>query len=274
VPDIYNYLDYRQYLKDALEEKRAADPKLSNRKVAQQAGIDPGTFTRVFSGERNISLNIILKIASVLGLGKRETNHLINLVSFNQAKKESEKRARLADLVLRKKVKTIAKPQYDSLQQWYYLVIRELLNFHPFKGDYGELAARLEPSIQPKEAKKAVETLLQTGLIKKRKDGACSLTDKFITAGEEWQSLALQEMRAGAIRLALEALENQSKEERDISSLTLSLSEKGFDKLKGKLKEFRTAMMEIAREDQDVNRVFQVNLQAFPVTKKPKRKKS
>ena len=56
-------------------------------------------------------------------------------------------------------------------------------------------------------------------------------------------------------------------QERDFSGLTFSLSAKGLGKIKAKLKACRREMMEIARQDRDVSRVYRMNLQIFPISR-------
>ena len=53
------------------------------------------------------------------------------------------------------KIKEIPKSRYAFYNEWYYTVIRELLRFFPFNGDYYTLSRMLEPSITVHEAKRA-----------------------------------------------------------------------------------------------------------------------
>jgi uncharacterized protein (TIGR02147 family) len=67
--------------------------------------------------------------------------------------------------------------------------------------------------------------------------------------------------------LAKEALENVPKPKRSASTLTLGLSEDGYKALEEKLRILRKEMVEIAKFDKGIDRVIQVNLHAFPMTR-------
>jgi len=67
--------------------------------------------------------------------------------------------------------------------------------------------------------------------------------------------------------LAKRALESMPKELRQINTLTLGLDAERWEKLKLLIQEFRQRMVDLTAEVDAVDRVFQVNLQAFPLTK-------
>jgi len=56
-------------------------------------------------------------------------------------------------------------------------------------------------------------------------------------------------------------------ESRDISTLTLSVSETTFREIKAEVQLFRKHLSAIACADQFADRVYQVNIQLFPLTR-------
>jgi uncharacterized protein (TIGR02147 family) len=67
--------------------------------------------------------------------------------------------------------------------------------------------------------------------------------------------------------LAKEALERFPKQLRDSSTLTLGLSKEGYLAAVEKIAALRKDLLDIARFDRQIDRVIQVNLHAFPLTK-------
>jgi uncharacterized protein (TIGR02147 family) len=53
---------------------------------------------------------------------------------------------------------------------------------------------------------------------------------------------------------------------RDISTLTLSISESSLQRMKEKIRECRRELLEIAKADEHADRVYQLNLQLFPLS--------
>ena len=89
--NIFEYIDYRQYLRDAYEERRKESPKFSYRFIAGKVGFSsPGFFANVLSGKKDISLKLALKFAELFKLGRKEKEYFETLVLFNKATGASE----------------------------------------------------------------------------------------------------------------------------------------------------------------------------------------
>jgi uncharacterized protein (TIGR02147 family) len=267
--NLYDYLNYRDFLRDRLALEKQKGNGLNSQKLAEKAEVDPGTVSRILQGTRNMSRKLARKMSEALGLKKREAKYFDLLVQFNQSKSETQQKEHLEKLLNLKKVNPalISRQQYDLFENWYNLAICELINVMPFHGDYDELARNLDPPIRPRQAEKAVQLLLKLNLIKKDRQSRYAVTDKFISTGETWHSVAIHNMQRSTIDLARDALDRLPKAERDFSSVTLSLSKDSFQKAQEKLKEFRASLMEIAQSDNDVEGVYQFNFQAFPLSR-------
>ena len=85
--EIYDYSDYRQFLKDYYESHKAVNPNFSFRYLAQKAGINSsGYYKLVIDGKRNLTRATILKTCAALKLDDREAEYFENLVLFNHAR--------------------------------------------------------------------------------------------------------------------------------------------------------------------------------------------
>ena len=70
-----------------------------------------------------------------------------------------------------------------------------------------------------------------------------------------------------AIQLAGATLETILKELRDISTTSVSLSEPTFEAIRERIADMRKEVLEIARNDENIIAVYQINFQVFPVTR-------
>ena len=68
-------------------------------------------------------------------------------------------------------------------------------------------------------------------------------------------------------KLAEDAFDRCSKDLRDISALTLGINKSDFKKIKARIQEFRKEIMDIAKNSENDDRVYQLNFQFFPVSK-------
>ena len=267
--NIFEYFDFRSLMHDLYKERKAEDSGFSYRYIAKKAGFSSaGFFTKVLQGKSNISVPLIFKFAEVFKLTKAETDYFEQLVLFCQATSESEKRHFFEKMVgMRKaKVKTLDPGQFELFGKWYYVAVREVLDVFLFRGDYKELAKKVYPPIKRSEAKEAIETLEKLGLIKQDPNGYYKRLDAIVSSGDQWQSLVIQKYQSETMELAKEALYSVPKSHRDISTLTLSISEAGLLRMKEKIKECRRELLEIAKADERADRVYQLNLQLFPLS--------
>src|SRR6185295_698586 len=122
----------------------------------------------------------------------------------------------------------------------------------------------LTPAISARDAAKSVALLEKLGLIV-LKDGRYAQTQAFISTGDEVGSLNVVNYHKQVSRLAEEAHDRSEKEERDISALTLGISEESFRQIKARIQAFRKEIMDMAQVSGNPDRVYQLNFQFFPV---------
>jgi uncharacterized protein (TIGR02147 family) len=270
--DLFAYTDYRKYLRDYYEAKRASRKGFTHRFIARAIGFkSTGTFAQILQGKTNMAPDTVARFIRFLGLKVQEAEFFDLLVRFGQAKGHAEKKGCFEKIIAfpKSNLKQVDATQYSFYEKWYYSVIREVLAFHPFKDDYRELARLLEPAISTGEAQKAIKLLEELGLIRKNGQGVYEKTDPVITSGYDTRSLAVNQFIVETLDLAKVALDKLPRDERSLSALTLSLSEDGYAEVEERVRNFRRELLELARNCADPKRVIQVNFQIFPVTRKP-----
>jgi uncharacterized protein (TIGR02147 family) len=268
--DVFNYSDYRQFLSDAYAERHSKDRRFSYRYIAQKAGFaSAGFFTNVLKGKKDISLTLAMRLADVFGLSPRQRQYFEQLVQFNKSHNEIEKQEHLKRLrALRgRAAKSLVASQSDFYSKWQYTAIREALALKPFKGDYKALGETLNPPLSPTEARTAVELLLELGLLRKIAGGSVERCDPNLTSSDEIASSVLVDLQLQMMGLAKQALEQLPKNQRNFSTLTLSISPSTYASIIEELRSFRKRILTMAAESQDPDRVIQMNFQVFPLTK-------
>ena len=267
---VFDYTDFRKFLRDKFAEQKSRDLHFTYRFLAAKAGFkSAGFFTQVLQGKTNLSVNMTGRLASALGLSKREERFFAWMVRFNQASSHDDKKAFFIRMTVfkRARVRAVDPQEYDFYDKWYYSAIRALLQFYPFDGiDYASLSRKVVPAIRPAEAQRAVSVLLRLGFISRDLKGIFHLTDKHLTTGPATESVIINNFVINTLDIAKDAFYNFPKEKRNFSALTLGVSDKGFQKILERSAAFRAELVDIARADADVDRVYQVNVQVFPLT--------
>lgn len=270
---VFEYTDYRKYLRDYYAWAKAHQKGFSHRAFMAKAGMSgPNYFKRVMDGVHDLTDNSIPKFSAALDLTETETNYFRHLVYFNQASTLDDKDRHFGALM---RLKTphnhyvLEQAQYDYYKDWYNIAIREMLAFFPYRenaGDAGEMARRLAPPVPPKVVKKAVALLTSLGLVEKSADGTYKATSSFIHTDPDVQSLLIPKFHQAMTRLAGEAITRFPKEERYFSGSTVSLSERTYKEIIELIRATRKDVLRRVGEDTQPDRVYHLNMQLFPLT--------
>jgi uncharacterized protein (TIGR02147 family) len=270
--DIFSYMDYRSYLKAYYEACKKIDPQFTYRYIAEYVGFkSAGHLTQILNGSTNISEALATGFIKFLQLSRRETEYFETLVHFNQAKTHAEKKQFFERLLKFKKVNTaiITPDQYEYFDKWYYVAIREVLSYYQFKDDFASLAQKLKPAISPDDAQKAIELLIRLNLISRNENGFYEKVDPVLSASPEGKEIAITNNALETMRLAGESIDRFSKEQRNISGITFSISQKTFKTIQEEVRDFRKRILDIAQRDSTPDGVYQFNVQLFPLTDIP-----
>ena len=266
---IFDYLDYREFLRDFYLEQKRKHSYFTFRFIAQKTDIDPAHIARVFQLKRHLSEKSLSSFIHLCKFGEEEKKYFDRLVAFNTARTERQARQAFEALLSLSGVKTnVLKPdQYVFYTKWYYTAVRALIAMRSFKiKDSAAIARMLSPPVSVKEAREALQLLLKLGIVYADPDGILHSSDIHITSGKKWRSLAVKTFQAETIRLAGESLDRHPKEVRDISTVTIGIKRDRMVEMRERIADFRKSIMHLAEEDQEPDDVFQLNIQLFPLT--------
>lgn len=271
--DIFRYIDYRKFLKDFYTEQKRKNPHFSHRYIAGKLGFDPGYFAKIIQTERHISTRLAQKFAAFCQLSAHEADYFQTLVLFAKAGTQSEKARNYEKLLSfkRSEASVISTTQYLLFDKWYYLAVREMIACFNFTGDYADLGKRVQPPISAAKAHKAVATLERLGFIRKNSAGAFERIEPVWTTNREIESVAVNKLQTAMHDLAKEAYDRFPRQHRDMSTLTLSVSDEEYRRMVEDLANLRTRFLEMARRTEAPDRVYQLNLALFPLSKIPKK---
>jgi uncharacterized protein (TIGR02147 family) len=266
---VFEYSDYRHYLRDYYERHKAVNPSFSYRYLAQKAGVNSAPFFKfIIEGKRNLTKATILQTCVGLKLSDREAEYFENLVFFNQAKTLAEKNyyfERLVESQKHRSVEKIREDQFEYFSEWYHCVIREVVCMIDFKDDYAMLAKFLKPSITPKEAAKSVKLLLSLGFLN-RVDGRYCQANPVLSTEYGLVSHQIINFQITMLNKAIAAFDQCKMEERLTSATTFAVSRETYEKMVKKLRTVRIELLELARGEVEPDRVYELTLNLFPLT--------
>lgn len=267
--NIFNYTDYKFFLKDYYNYQKKTYRFFSYRYFAQKTGVAASVLKDIISGRRNLSVPVMHHYAAVMKLNNRETKYFEILVKFVNTKDNAEKNEAFIDMIRlrgRSGIKFLGEDHYEFFSKWYHSAIRELITLPDFVEDYELIARRLHPQITAVQVKKSIEFLLSSGILQRDKNGKLMQKDSVISSEYDMASAALRNYHKQMVELAGFAIEGVPRQLREISSLTLGISVKCLNRLKERIHIFKEDILTMVVDDKsDSELVCQVNFQLFPL---------
>jgi len=267
-PNIFEYYDYRLFLRDLVEYEKNRNPVFSNRYIVQRAGFkSPTALKHVIDGKRNLSLESANKFASALKIEGNKRHYFLTLVLFNQTDSLSEREKYLKELVELKRSENpslLGEEKYDVLSKWYHLAIREIVDLPDFKNSVKWISRILSPQITMQDVADSLDLLKKLGLIQK-KEGRYQQNENTLETDERVQSVKVAEYHRQMIQLGAESITRFPGNERDISGTTLRISREDVQNVKVLLREFRKKLLNLAVNSANADQIYQLNFQFFPL---------
>ena len=266
---LFDYDDFRKFLQDYFEEQKKMRAVFSHRFFAAKAGFSSSSYClNVIRGRFNLTPKSIEKIAKAMDFEPLQKSYFEALVQYNQAQQVDERENAWEQIVqIRKQIEfthvTTREQAYFS--KWYYPVVREMAVNADWHGDYMVLARMLTPQITTEEAREAVKKLLEWNLLQKVGD-RYEETSQMLDASEI-PPIALRQIRREYIQHAIGAVESMPKSERFAAFTTLAMSESSYNYAVEVLEEARKKIIAKAANDPNVERVYEMMLVAFPMSK-------
>lgn len=266
---IYNYTDFRQYLKHYYQEAKETTRRFSYRKMSEILGFNSPNFLQlVINGKRNISKDSINKISSGIGLKCGEKEYFGYLVLLNQAKSEVEKNfyfGLISKFRFRKSLSILSDSQFEYIEDWITPLIREFLRDKPTTVNLHKFADQFYTNVNLYRIKKSIRILLRLGMLTIDENGIYRQSAPFLSTENDLNSLAIRKYHKDILSIAQQALDHINVVDREFSSMTVTVSKKGMKKIKEKFQDYKTEIAQIIKDDSDTNIVCHINMQMYPL---------
>jgi uncharacterized protein (TIGR02147 family) len=264
---VYDHEDWRVFLQEELERRREGGADGSVRDFARKMGVDSAQFHRILAGRAPLPFRHLSALVELLGLDRRATAFFEELVRLDRARTEEEKsrcRERLSAL-RGVAASPVEGTQAQFYQNWRHTVVRALVGSGRVRGDGSELAGLASPPLSEQEARDSVALLLDLGLVERGEDGSLRLRDAHVVSGPDIPVAVVRGYHRESIQQARRALREIPPGERDISAVTTAVDAAGFATLREMARELRQKVQKLSHGTRSPDRIFQVNVQLFPV---------
>jgi uncharacterized protein (TIGR02147 family) len=279
-PQVSDYTDYRLFLARYFEYRQkisAGDLRPYNYAAFSAAANikSPNYLKMIIEGRRNLSDEMALKFAKALGLNKEQSEDFQLLVAYGQATDPADRNMvlkKLSEHRVQAKLKSgeIDRKTWEKVPNWAAWVIYAMVDQEGVRYDSKTLKDLLRGKASENEIEEALQSLFASGeLVQDPATGAVSKARRLIESAEDVPVALVRKLQAQLMYLGLESLYQDAATEREFGTLTMSLTKTEFDEIKFKLRQMRKQINKdnsIARMNSKGERVYQLNIQLFPVS--------
>ena len=263
---VTEYMDYRGYIRDYYAERKAVGFSWSA--FAASAGLSSPVFLQyVCEGKKNLSETTAPQVAAAMGLVGYEVEFFGLLVAYGNAKDEAAKKKaleRISSFAETYKVRVTGADEYEFFKSWKNSVVREIAPALP-GATHKQLSIASRRRIPTTEVSEILDFLLQAGYLEQDDSGNYRQTNRSLCMGTTDKAVKTELQRQMA-ELALDALENDPAEKRNMTGLTLGITRDKYAQIVAELAECRRRIVAIAASDDSTEEVYRLNMQLFPLT--------
>ena len=269
---IYEYRDFRKYMADYYAEQKKI-VGFSWRSFAKAAKFSSPVYLKlVCEGKSGLSKKARVRVASAMGLSGFESDFFVLLVAYDQAKDAKTKTEifnSLQEIILSNRVGILERAFFEYYSNWLNSAIRELAASVDSASPKG-LAKLCFPEVSADAVAQSLKFLTRSKLLRKStRKGQYTQGRKSISTGTLPSSvMAVRNLHRQMGNLAVESLDSVPVSERNFSTITLGLTEGAYEDIVAEMQNFRRKVVDIAAKDQGTERVYELNLQLFPLSQK------
>lgn len=276
-PDLYSYLDYREFLLAHYEHRRTLQKSFSYRFMASRLEVDAGQLAHILRGRLQLPQRALSAAIALCRLDERQGAYFEELVRLTSCKDEDE-RARITerlDALRETVVRQVPSTSAGFYAHWKHSVLRSLAGILPASGDGSSLGRHLLPMLSEQETSESIAFLEHAGLLVRDEwSRLAPSSEAHLTPAANIPVETLRSWHEQVLKLASESLDRIPADRRDVSTLTVALSQKDLQTVREWIAEFRHGLQALASRSQRPDRVVEACVQMIPVSKASRKRKA
>jgi uncharacterized protein (TIGR02147 family) len=265
---IFDYLDYRDLLKDLFEERKSSS-FYTYRMMAETFGLDTSYLFRVLQHDEHLPARCQSRAIELLGLTGRSAEYFMLLIAYARERNAKSKKDILEKALTLRDVsrRELLDAEIAYYQEWWVAGLRSLLEVVGGRAVPKELASRMTPPVPEEDIAKALQLLEQLGFVKKVSSERLALTEPHVTTGTTGEKVkAVHGYQRTILDLASQSLARFPKEQRDISTLAVAVDRTAHIEIRGLLRECRRQIQMCVENVKQPDQVMQLAMAYFPLT--------
>ena len=280
-PHIHDYTDYRKYLKDMYEFRKLTESTgmraYSYSHFSAAADIkSPNYLKLIIEGKRNLSDDMISRFARALRLEKQQGEEFKALVLYGQADEPVERNKYLKDLAEiradQENASDADKQKWEKVPGWIGWVLYAMMDQKNTGIEPEQLQKLFRAKASVQEVRDSLQKLIAAGeIVTDETTGELKRPRELIDTPQDLPVALIRRLQTELIYLGIESLFRDSPKDREFGALTVALTQEEFEQTRFELRQLRKRIhkdVTVKRQASKGDRVYQLNIQLFPVTEK------
>ncbi len=263
MPDIQEYKNYRDFLRDFILYKKTQNPYWSYGMWAKDLDLNgASTLSMIMKGKRHPSKKLADTFCDYFKFDDSQASYFHELIKIQKQTKDDPT---LTILLLEQK--GLDKPDEDKplFFDWRAFAIRELTQMKGFREDTFWISERLGNKITPQEAGAILDKLIKFGILERGNNQNLRATSQVIKPSDGFTKSQARTFHEEVTDLTKAAFELPIAQ-RAFTSTTLSVKKEKVEEAKKLIREFQINFSKLI-EGNPGEEVYQFNMQFFPLTK-------
>lgn len=251
-------------------DERKRTSVFSWREFSKLAGFASPVYLKlVCEGKSSLSRVGVDRVAAAMNLSDYEQDYFKLMVEFGNASKDETKKKfldKMGQIAMEHRVRLVDAEAFEYYQDWTYPVIRELAPMMP-GAKPGDLAKACCQEVSAIDVRTALGFLVRRGFLVEKSQDVYEQTEKVVAGSKEGLPLAIRAMHREMGELGVKSLDKFNSEERNVTGVTIGVNREAYLRIVDELNACRKRIMDIACEYENLDQVYRLNLQLFPLTK-------
>ncbi|MEZ0392905.1 MAG: TIGR02147 family protein [Pseudobdellovibrionaceae bacterium] len=264
---IFNYSDYRSFLREYLSQQMARNPAYSLRAFARKLELAPSSLSEILNGKKKMSHEMASRLALKLNLKARESKYFLLLADLELAASAESKNQilqQLQGLNRHRSVASLDMEMFRVISDWYHIPIIEMTRLTDFQFTPSNVAKRL--GITSVEAASAIDRLVKLELIEKLKDGKFVKTKDNALFSSLGKNEALRKFYRQMLEQTSKALEAQTPQQRFSGTETFALDESYHESARQVMNDCFEKIAELAAKSKNPKNIYHLGIHFFSLT--------
>lgn len=237
--------------------------------MARDVGLAQSLLSDVINNKRGISPERAIGVAQALKFSKLDAEIFVLLVQLEGTAAQSirdQLTARISELKQSSEPVMLSSEQFELLTNWINFPVLESVDL--FEEDFSAAKVANLLGIEESSAAESIDLLLRAGLISSESNGRFQKTNKRLQLSSIGPNYALRHYHREMLKLAADALETQSNDEKFVGTATFSFSTEDLPKANEILEDAFTRITALAKHSIAKNSIYHLGVQMFRMSKK------